>query len=210
MNQAFNRYPTDFFQCETTPSLLMELATCLHSKNDFQYVVVEDVCPSDPRRKYEYLQVLKSTGLAVTTAMLTYNKHGNNIGNTSCVWKIPEKGPESFSQSQQAIDIVKEQIPIFHTRAMRQSLMQKYGRVAPNIKPAILRSLYQDVTGDSSAAVNVHEAEIDESVRLLLDMEDPDVVIDLRVLNTERKSQYDIFWDNLSKGCSKASESKMS
>ena len=46
-------------RCETTPSLLTRLESRLAEKNEFEYVVVEDVCPSDPRRKYEYLQMLK-------------------------------------------------------------------------------------------------------------------------------------------------------
>ena len=74
---------------------------------------MEDVCPTDPRRKYDYLQALKSGGLAVKAAMLTY-RHGNNIGNTNCIWKVPEQDPDSFSQSQQTIEIVKKQIPVSH------------------------------------------------------------------------------------------------
>ena len=185
-------------QCETTPSLLTGLESRLAEKNEFEYVVVEDVCPSDPRRKYEYLQMLKSSGLALNAAMLTYT-HGNNMGNTHFAWKVPEQGPDSFSQSQRTIEAVREQIPTFHTRAMRRSLLQKYGRVAPNIKPAVMRSLYRELTGDSSAAANEHIAEIDERVRLLLDMEDPDVVLDLRALHTGHKSQYDVFWGECQK-----------
>ena len=105
--------------CETTPSLFIELESLLHEKDNFQYVVVDDVCPADPRRKYNYLQELKSSGLTVKTAMLTY-RHGNNIGNTNCAWKVPEQDPDSICQSQQTIEIVKKQIPTFHTRAMRQ------------------------------------------------------------------------------------------
>ena len=184
--------------CEANPSLFIELESLLHEKDSFQFIVVEDVCPTDPRRKYDYLQALKSGGLAVKAAMLTY-RHGNNIGNTNCIWKVPEQDPDSFSQSQQTIEIVKKQIPTFHTRTMRRSLMQKYGRVAPNIKPAVLRSLYRDLTDDSSAATNQHTAEVDERVRLILDMEDPDVVLDLRALNTGHKSQYDVFLEECKK-----------
>ena len=85
-------------QCETTPSLFIELESLLHEKDNFQYVVVDDVCPTDPRQKYNYLQELKSSGLAVKTAMLTY-RHGNNIENTNCVWKVPEQDPDSICQS---------------------------------------------------------------------------------------------------------------
>ena len=61
--------------------------------------MVEDVCPSDPRKKYEYIQLLKSKGLAINTAMLIY-KHGNSVGNTNFVWKVPEPSPDSFYQSE--------------------------------------------------------------------------------------------------------------
>ena len=174
----------------TTPSLLNDLKSCLESKAEFQHVVIEDLCPFDPRKKYEYIQLLKSKG----RAMLTY-KHGNNVGNTNFVWKVPEPSPDSFCQSQQTIEEVKQAIPTFHTRAMRRSLMQRYGRVTSNVKPAILCNIYIELTGDMSAATNEHKAQIDERVRLLLDMEDPDIVLDLRALTMGQKNQYDVFWD---------------
>ena len=55
---------------------------------------------------------------------------------------------------------------------------------------AVLRMFYKDLTGDSTAASNNHEAEIDERVRLLLEMEDPDILLDMRALNTNNRSQY--------------------
>ena len=64
--------------------------------------------------------------------------------------------------------LLKLQKNDFHTRAMRKALFTKFGRVAPNLKPAILRAFYRELTGDSSAAVNEHVEEIDEQVRLLL------------------------------------------
>ena len=72
--------------------------------------------------------------------------------------------------------------------------MTKYGRVTPSMKPTVLRKFYKDLTGDSTAASNEHEAEIDERVRLLLEMEDPDILLDMRALNTNNRSQYDVFW----------------
>ena len=95
---------------------------------------------------------------------------------TYFAWKVPEQESDSFSQSQRTIEAVKEKIRTFHTKAMRRSLLQKYVRVAPNIKPAVMHSLYRELTSDSSATANEHTAQIDERVRHLLDMEDPDVV----------------------------------
>ena len=35
---------------------------------------------------------------------------------------------------------------------------------------------------------------------MVLDMEDPDVIIDLRHLNLGHKGQYDVFWQECKKG----------
>ena len=81
---------------------------------------------------------------------------------------------------------------------MKAALRSKFGRVAPNIKPVILciilHALYRELTNDASAPTNLHEAEIDERMRMILETEDADIMLDLRHLNTGRKSQYDVFW----------------
>ena len=71
--------------------------------------------------------------------------------------------------------------------------MTKYGRVTPSMKPTGLRKFYKDLTGDSTAASNEHEAEIDERIHLLLEMENPDILLDMRALNTNNRNQYDVY-----------------
>jgi len=71
--------------------------------------------------------------------------------------------------------------------------------VCPEIKPVVLRALYRDLTNDLSAPNDFDEAMIDERMKLVLDMEDPSVVVDLRHLNTSNKSKYDVFWDECQK-----------
>ena len=58
--------------------------------------------------------------------------------------------------------------------------------------PAVLRALYGKLTNDASAPANLHEAEIDERMRMIHQMEGADVVPDLRHLNSERRLQYDV------------------
>lgn len=56
------------------------------------------------------------------------------------------------------------------------------------------------IHGDSSAASSLLQAEVDEMVRLFLDMEDPEliaVVVDLRTRS--RQSKFDVFWDECAK-----------
>ena len=46
---------------------------------------------------------------------------------------------------------------------------------------------------------NLDSSEIEKRVKLAVDMEDSDVIIDLQHLNSGRKSIYDIFWLECSK-----------
>ena len=64
-----------------------ELESKLMNAELFEYVVLETVCPQDPRKKYEFIQSLKLHGLTTRCALLTY-AHGNYIGNTYFVWKV--------------------------------------------------------------------------------------------------------------------------
>lgn len=161
----------------------------------FEHIAVEDFCSPDPQKKYTFMKTLQGSGFSMKVAMLIYT-HGNSVGNMSFfVWKIPDTNhDEALAQSQRTIETVKESIPIYHTRSMKRALCAKYGRIAPTIKPCILRALYKDLTGDQSAVGDQHEAEVDERVRSLIDMEYPNVIVDLRELNTERKSKFDVFW----------------
>ena len=55
-----------------------------------------------------------------------------------------------------------------------------------------MHSFDRELTGDDSAAMNVHKEEIDERIKLILELEDPEVVLDLRALNIGHKSQYGV------------------
>ena len=49
--------------------------------------------------------------------------------------------------------------------------------------------------GDASVAWSLDEKVINDRVQLFVDMEDPDVVLDLRALNSGQKTKYNKFWD---------------
>ena len=55
------------------------------------------------------------------------------------------------------------------------------------------------IVGDHSASSNLEQSNMDQRIPLLIDMEDPDIVIDMRSLNGSKKSQYDLFWDEAQK-----------
>ena len=77
---------------------------------------------------------------------------------------------------QLIIEGLKGKIPVFHSRAMRKLAFEKYG-IMPAVSKSVLCFFYKDVTNDSSAAANLTEAEIDERVKMLFDLEEPDVMM---------------------------------
>ena len=86
------------------------------------------------------------------------------------IWvHLPERVLEkSFS----VVERIKPTLPTYSTRAMRKGVFSKFGLLTSNtLKPAVLRCVYQELTGDASAATNTHEDEITEQVTLILDME---------------------------------------
>ena len=79
---------------------------------------------------------------------------------------------------------------------MRKALFNKFGRIAPNAKPAHLRYVYSELTGDVSAPINFMQADVDTRIRLFIDLEDPNIITDLRTLNSSgERTKYDQFWE---------------
>ena len=115
---------------------------------------------------------------------------GNNCGNSYFVWPVPDSCLDQvLANSQVIIEDIKQSLPTYHTRAMRSEFIQKFGRITSAVKPAILRYFYKDLTGDSSSSETLSQEEIDEIVMQAIKMEDADIVLDLRHLNSGRKSQ---------------------
>ena len=166
----------------------------LTSKDEYMPVFLNEFLPSDKRDRYQFIQTLKE-GLPIR-AMLYTHSSGNNAGNTHFMWRVPDEQSESevLARSASVILKVQEQIPHFHTRAMRSRFIQVFGLVT-DVKPAILREMYRQLAHDSSSAHDKQEADIDERVRSAIDMEDPDVIIDLRAHNKGQPSHYNVFWD---------------
>lgn len=136
--------------------------------------------------------------------MLLTHSSGNNIGNLHFVWKLPtDKSIEAtFEESVRTVEMVKQILPEYHTRAMRREMFTKFGQISSKVKPAALRFLYRELTGDSSASHDTPETVIDERVRsiILMEPEEPGTVVDLReVKSQETKTKYDVFWDETRK-----------
>ena len=78
---------------------------------------------------------------------------------------------------------------------MKQEFYHMYGRLTPSTRPYILRNIYHSLTGDHSTARTSAKKGVDERMAEALSMEDPDIVIDLRELNSNGKDRYGVFWE---------------
>ena len=90
---------------------------------------------------------------------------------------------------------VKSQIPVYHTRTMKQQFYDLYGRITPKSNSFVLRSIYHSLTGDCSGARSTSEEEMDNRVTEALAMQDPDFIVDLRHLNSNESDRFTVFWE---------------
>ena len=61
----------------------------------------------------------------------------------------------------------------------------------------MLRTLYYDLTGDTSTASNSICKEVEDRLRIMLTLEDPSIIVDLRINNGFKGKEFDIFWDEM-------------
>ena len=115
------------------------------------------------------------------------------------IWRVDDKGENGFTRSQSEIEHIKNMLPVFKTRAMCKAAFRRFGRLTPKLSSVAFNYMYKELTGDQSAAKNIDQAEIERRVKMIVDMEDVDAIIDLRHLNSGRKGIYDVFWQECSK-----------
>ena len=135
---------------EDVAPVLKPVDDLLVTKSPYIPVSLLDYIPNDPVKKYRFVNLLESSGLSVPFILLTYNP-GSNIGKLLFIWKVPEgKGIGDYlHESQQAIEETKKCIPVFHIRAIKSALFFfKLGRLTSKVKPAVMRHIYRELTGE--------------------------------------------------------------
>lgn len=186
----------------------VHVSSCLNSVNEliqtcpsYQPILVNEHSPADARGRYKFLQELKH-GLSVPIVHLTY-KSGNNLGDLHYIWygDSAESSVAILEQSLHVVETLKENFPTFSTRAMRKAMYVKFGRISNKTKPCVLRCYYRELTGDNTTASNAAEEEVDKRVKQLLDIEPEDMqtVSDLHDITTERKTKFNVFWEECAK-----------
>ena len=187
--------PKQGTQSLSTMGTLLPVYDALNDKPYFEPVCLNDLAPTEARDRYHFIQLLKTKGCPAEAVLYTYST-GNNKGNYHFIWLVPPhlSADELQSLNASVVQKVRASMPQFHSRAMRQSFVRMFGRVA-KVQPAYLREMYRQLTGDTSAASSENEKRIDERVQQALDLEDAEVVVDLRHHSDGRPSRYEPFWE---------------
>lgn len=161
--------------------LLNDIDQALEKLEFYQVLSVREYSPKDNRRRYLFIQELEH-GLSKPIFFLTYS-HRSNVGNYHFIWKVPQPVHEEACsiENSRIIGEIKKQIPVYHTRAMKQQFCDMYGRIS---RPYILRNIYCALTNDQSASRTTAEKEVDDRVQEALLAEDTDIAIDLREFNS--------------------------
>ena len=140
----------------TVPSSLRPIDELHQKKSDYEFESLAHLLPSDSIQKHRFMDMLISDGLSYPCMALIHSP-GSNIGNSVFAWRVPESFDSSmcFEKSQPVIEEIKKVLPVYHARAMRTTMFEKFGRVSSNVKPAILRYFYKNLTGQSGDKFSV-------------------------------------------------------
>ena len=166
-----------------------QLHTAIAHADKYEVICANDYSPVEPTKKYSFFKELQ---VPVKCVLFTYTGAREHL---SFIWKVPLEGdeaPEYLERNNKNIAEIKKNLPHYHTRAMRREFVHSFGQVT-NSKPALLREAYRRLTGDRSAASSLTEAEVDARVAEMLELEDPDLICDLRVNNAGRPQEYIVF-----------------
>ena len=169
----------------------------ISAKNPYEHLYLADLIPSDRRERYFYIQELKR-GLSHPCVLCTCSI-GGPIGNYLFLWPLPAyvTMEAALNENQKVIAQIQKDVPTYHRRAFRRKLISAFGRISPKTNLATFREFYRAATGDLSSSLTTAENEIDKRLREAIEMEDPDVIVDLRELNKGHSSKFTNFWEKM-------------
>ena len=162
------------------------LSEFMESLDDYDPVLLEDEhFPPDISPSFRY-QLMNNIALAVPVQALQYN-----AGGGSSVLTFLQKVPALFNEDDKLTQFmrmlrkIEDQVPVYHTRAMRKQFAKEVGSLhQTEIKPHVRRHIYRTLTGDTSCEID--GSDIDKRVKLAIETDDPDLILDLKHLNKGR------------------------
>lgn len=86
---------------------------------------------------------------------------------------------------------------LYSTRQMRKDFLFQYSKYV-KAPISVLRHMFRELVHDNSAAASAIEQAVDDRVaKAIMELDDPDVIIDLRKNNGKIQSSFDDFWTEL-------------
>lgn len=173
------------------------LVDCVEKLEMFKPICLDEYTPQNTRERRYFLDNMKQ-GLPYKCVHLKFSA-GNNLGSHNFLWKIPgcvsETDSDIMQKNSDVIQTLSKDLPSYHTRAMRRAFINKASLLC-SLKTSDARYIYKSLAGDCSLGENESEKEIDLRVQQAFEMEDPDIITDLRHHNTGQPSRYHIFFDH--------------
>lgn len=153
-----------------------------------------DYAPVDRKKRYMYIQLLKS-GLSKPCVLCTYSV-GGPVGNYHFIWCLPPHVTmdAAVQENQRLVSKIQTDAPTYHHRYLRKQLISRFGLISRSSNLSLLREFYRQATGDQSASATTAESELDTRLREALEMEDPDLIVDLRENNGCKNNKFASFW----------------
>lgn len=162
----------------------------------YEPVHLEEFSPIDRFERRHWID-----GIILPVPFIVYSyQHGNYKGTEHFLWRIPDDpGNRSDTTTVRIIANLNEQ-DMYATRAMKKAFIDKYSHRI-KIPKMVLRSIFRDLSGDSSSSETAEQQIIDERVTsFMLTADDSSILLDLRVLNGRPEStQFDAFWEEVDK-----------
>ena len=169
-----------------------KLFEAIDKSPDYFPVFINDFAPEDRFIRRKWINMLQ---LPVKIFLYRY-PHGNNLGTLSFAWKVPNEVDQTLNQ--RTIAQLNESQRIFCTRELRKEFLDKYTHLAlkTSLKSkSVLHNIFRTLVHDDSAASSHIEAAVDDRLaKYLLNLDDPDIVLDMRKLNGRPfSSKFDMF-----------------
>ena len=167
----------------------------LKKRKHYEFIWVDEYTPDENRERRYYLDNI-AKAMPIKCHFLSIAK-GNNLGTFHFIWPVPvdaAKGEEILTKDTSIVDKITADMPVYHTRFMRRKFLRE-ATLLTAAKPGKLIYLYKTLTGDMSAGENISDDVRRERVQTLIDIEDPDVIVDLREHNEGRPEKYQLFFE---------------
>lgn len=173
------------------------LNAALNKVSHFEPISLDDltssIASSNRGRRY-YMDYIPQ-GISTKSVHLKLTR-GSNLRTLNFIWTVPKDLEEGTLIEENSAIIVKltNEVPKYHSRAMRMDFIKTSSLMLPDVKTGFLRHIYMKLTGDASTGQN---PAYDERIRLAFTLGDPNIITDLREHNPGRPPVYEVFFEKV-------------